>query len=182
MLTGEHPLTSTTLDMILNTLYPTTSSLRPHRTILTLDHGEKVYINDVTPLSAYQAMLDANPGTISDIWANYSPCPYCARKLLDYYEDGDNKPTIHIARIYTESDDLSHVLESLKFLVKLKNKGFKIVAWNFNEFKASGGFTNVCTSAITTAYANANFTSELQELGRRVTFIQALGDSKHADS
>ena len=187
MLTGvnEYSLTSTTLDMILNTLHPTTTSLRPHTTILTPDRGTNMYTDDLTPLSAYQIMLDTTTGTISNIWANYSPCPSCARKLLDHYKDGSDKPTIHVARIYTESDDLSHVLESLKCLAKLKHNGFDIVSWNFNEFKAPGGvpkFTDVCTSAITTAYANANFTSELEELGTHVTFIQALGDNSHANS
>lgn len=186
---NEFSLKRTTLEMILNTLHPTTTRLRPHATILTPDHGVNMFINDLAiddgPLNAYRSMLDTTTETISNIWANYSPCPSCTRKLLKYYKDGGDKPTIHVARIYTKSDDLSHVLESLQCLAKLKRNGFNIVAWNFNDFKAPGGaakFTEVCNSAIATAYTNANFTSEFMDLESHVTFIQELGDSTHANS
>ena len=171
--------------MILNTLHPITTGLQPHATILTPDHGTNMFTHDLTPLNAYQTMLDITTGTITNIWANYSPCPSCARKLLNHYKDGGDKPTIHIARIYTESDNLSHIVESLQCLAKLKHNGFNIVAWNFNNFKAPGGvaqFTELCNSGITTAYGNANFTSEFMELESHVTFIQELGENTHADS
>ena len=179
-------LMSSQLEMILNTLYPVTTSSRPHATIITPDRGTNMYIHELDkPIMAYTSMLDYIT-TTEHIWANYSPCPSCARALLSHYnKPEDDKPTIHVARIYTESDDLSDVVQSLQCLAKLKHKGFEIEPWNFNEFKAPEGvpiFADTCISAITAAYGESNFTSTYMELERYVRFIQQLGDSSHANS
>lgn len=140
-------------------------------------------LND--PLAAYQSMLDLTTGDITNIWANYSPCPSCVRKLLDHYKEGDEKPTIYVARIFTESDGLSDVMTSLQCLAKLGHKGFKVVAWNFSTFHTPVDvqvLTEECKLAITTAYGQANFTSTLMELQKQVTFIQELGENTHASS
>lgn len=169
--------------MLLNTLSPTT--LVTHATILTPDHGKNMFINEIDrPWDAYISMLEQTFGEITNIWANYSPCPRCVSKLLSHYKEGDDKPTIHVARIYAENETLSDIVTSLQCLAKLGKKGFKIVAWNFSEFKAPNGtpvLVDECISAITNA-EGVDFTSAMMELDRHVTFIQALGENPHASS
>jgi hypothetical protein len=177
-------LTHSKLDTILDTLYPINTNLIPHETILTPDHGKTLYEDEVNdPLSAYRLMLEGS-GEVTNIWANYSPCPSCVRKLLSFFTEGD-KPTIHVARIFTEGEKLSDIVTSFQCLGKLGRKGFKILPWNFNEFKAPTGvsrFIDECTSAINSAYTQENFTSAMMELERHVTFIQELGENPHASS
>ena len=180
-------LTHSKLDTILDTLYINTN-LIPHETILTPDHGKTIFYDEINkPLDAYQRMLEQTKGEITNIWANYSPCPSCVRKLLEVFKEGD-KPTIYFARIYTGPDSknftISDIVTSLQCLGRLKHERFSVVAWNFDTFKAPEGvsvLTDVCIEAITSAYT-PDFTSALMELGRQVTFIQELGDNTHASS
>lgn len=181
-------LTHSKLDTILDTVYPVNTKFIPHETILTPDHGKTIFYNELSnPLGAYQHMLGETEGEITNIWANYSPCPSCVRKLLEVFKEGD-KPTIYFARIYTGPDSenftISDIVTSLQCLGKLKHKGFSVVAWNFNTFNPEGApvLTEVCTSAITSAFKQENFTSTLMELETHVTFIQELGDNTHASS
>ena len=184
----DHSLKMSTLKMVLNTIYPTTDTLIPRATILTPDHGRNMYINDVnTPQNAYYSMLDSPSANTDHIWASYSPCPHCARSLLTRYksdEEGATKPTLHVARVYSNSSDLSDIIQSLQCLAKLQREGFNIVSWNFNEFKAAEGtsLSTDCLQAITTAYGVANFTSAYMELELYVRFIQQLGGNPHASS
>ena len=181
-LTTGGALTHSKLDTILDTVYPINTNLIPHETILTPDHGKTLYYNEVDePLDAYRRMIEETTGEITTIWANYSPCPSCVRKLLDVFKEGD-KPTIYFARVYKETETLSDIVTSLQCLGKLQHKGFSVVAWNFDTFKGDSVLTSECTSAITSAYTKENFTSALMELGRHVTFIQQLGDNTHASS
>ena len=146
-----------------------------------------MYTNELgNPLGAYQSMFEGTTTEITNIWANYSPCSSCVHKLLDHYKEGDSKPTIHVARIFTNSsDNLSDAVTSLQCLAKLGSKGFKVVTWNFSAFHTPSDvpvLTDECISAITTAYTHVNFTSTLMELERHVTFIQELGENPHASS
>ena len=141
--------------------------------------------DEISPLTSYQVMIN-RMGDTSNIWSSYSPCPTCARALLNHYnKPEDEKPTIHVAGLYTESNSLSHIVESLECLGKLVHMGFSIEPWNFNDFKAPEGvpvFMDVCNSDITTYYESGNFTSAYMELEKIVTFIQQLGQSSHANS
>ena len=175
------------LEMILDTVYPITGSPTPYTTLLTPDHGINMYANELSPLTAYQVMLGARGiGDASNIWTNYSPCPTCVHALLDKYnKPEDEKPTIHVAGIYTESNSLSHIMESLECLGKLVHSGFSIVPWNFDEFKAPEDvpvFLNACNLDIDTYYRSSNFTSAYMRLESLVTFIQQLGANPNANS
>ena len=175
-------LTLSKLDTILDTVYPINPNLIPHETILTPDHGKTLYDNDIEPLDPYRRMIEETTGEITTIWANYSPCPSCVRKLLDAFKEGD-KPTIYFARVYyNETEKLSGIVTSLQCLGKLQHKGFSVVAWNFDTFKGDSVLTSECTSAITSAYTKENFTSALMELEGHATFIQELGKNPHASS
>ena len=173
------------LQAILDTVYPITGNPTPFATIITPDHGANMYTSDIEPLTAYQLML-SSIGDTSNLWAAYSPCPNCVTALLRHYnKPEDEKPTIHVAGIYTESNSLTHTIKSLQCLGKLVHEGFSVLPWNFNEFKAPEGvsaFLDVCVSDIDTYYANANFTSAYMELESQVTFVQQLGQSSHANS
>ena len=87
--------------------------------------------------------------------------------------------------VYTESNKLTQVIESLQCLAKLKHEGFDIVPWNFNEFKAPQGvpvFVDECISDIDTYYGNVNFTSAYMDLERHTIFIQQLSENPHVNS
>ena len=182
--TEDSRLIGSKLETILNTLSPVTTNLRPHETIITANHGRNLYINELSdPLKAYQDMLEETTDEITNIWANYSPCPSCVRKLLSHYnKEEDNKPKIHVAQIYTNGEELSQIVTSLECLGKLANKGFEVVPWNFNTFRDVSFLTDECKSIINEAYKHENFTSTFMELNNLVTFINELGDSAHAKS
>ena len=177
------------LEMILDTVHPVTGNPTPFTTLITPDHGATMYITELNPLIAYQIMLNefvANNIETDNIWVNYSPCPTCTTALLNHYnKPEDDKPTIHVAHVYTESNKLTQVIESLQCLAKLKHEGFDIVPWNFNEFKAPQGvpvFVDECISDIDTYYGNVNFTSAYMDLERHTIFIQQLSENPHVNS
>ena len=173
------------LEMILDTVYPVTGNPIPFTNIITRDHGTTVYTDELSHLSAYQEMLE-EISEIDNIWNSYSPCPSCAHALLDYFDKPDvEKPTIHIARIYSETSKLTHIVESFQCLAKLVHDGFALVPWDFNQFKTRDGvpaFVDACTSVIETHYRDGNFTSAYMELVSQLTFIQELGQNPHANS
>ena len=88
----------------------------------------------------------------TNIWTNYSPYPTCVHALIGKYNKPDDiKPTVHVARIYTASNGLTHIIESLQCLGKLEHEGFSVQPWNFNELKAPDGvpvFLDTCLSKI----------------------------------
>ena len=171
--------------MILDTVHPVTGNPIPFINIITPDHGTTVYYDELSPLSAYRAMLEGISET-DNIWSSYSPCPSCARALFTHFNKPEvDKPTIHIARIYSESTKLTHVVESFQCLAKLVHEGFAIVPWDFDEFKTHDSipaFIDICTSVIDAYYGDGNFTSAYMELVSQVTFIQELGQNPHANS
>ena len=134
----DNSLMRSQLEMILNTVYSQSGS-QDFTTLVTPNQGGNMYISKTKPLSTYQDLLNAiEQGHIDDtgnIWTNYSPCPVCVRVLLDHYSKASNKPTIHIARIFTESDMYVDAVTSLQCLAKLEHVGFRIIPWDFNQFK-----------------------------------------------
>ena len=169
------------LEKILDTVYPITGNPTPYATLLTPDHGINMYFTEFDPLTAYQVML-GGIGDASNIWTNYSPCPTCVRALLDKYnKPEDEKPTIHVAGIYTESNSVTHIVESLECLGKLVHGGFSIVPWNFKAPEGVPAFLDTCNSDIDVYYGNSYFTSAYTKLERLVTFIQQLGANPHAN-
>ena len=173
------------LEMILDTVYPVTGNPVPFANIITPDRGTTVYSHELSPLSAYQGLLEGTTET-GNIWSSYTPCPSCARALLAHYDKADvEKPTIHVARIYSESSKMTHIVESFQCLARLIHEGFAIVPWDFNAFKTLNGipmFVDDCTSVIDAYYGDSNFTSAYMELVSHVTFIQELGQNSHANS
>lgn len=183
--TSSTALEKAQLEMILDTVYPVTRNPIPFTNIITPDHGTIVYYDELSPLSAYRAMLEGISET-DNIWNSYSPCPSCARALLTHFNKPKlAKPTIHVARIYSESTKLTHVVESFQCLAKLVHEGFAIVPWDFNQFKTRDdipAFIDTCISLIDAYYGDGNFTSAYMELVGQVTFIQELGQNPHANS
>ena len=103
--TGE--LQRSQLETILDTVYPLTGYHMPFTTLITPNRGLNMYSTETYfdgPLKAYQVMLNhIKHGTIAktnNIWTNYPPCPDCIDALITHYEQRD-KPTIHVARVYT---------------------------------------------------------------------------------
>ena len=186
-------LNLSTLEKVLNTFSPDLSTLpharRPSVNILTPDHGRNVYVGAGDHEVAYQMMLTSGrfSNSTSHIWANYSPCRKCAHMLLNHtfkLGEGNNKPTLHVATVYSKTSNLSDIVQSLQCLAKLKHEGFEIETWNLEEFNGAEGtpLNNSCAEAITTAYGRADFTSAYMDLEINVKFIKQLGDSPHASS
>ena len=117
------------LKMILNTQ----SGSQVFTTLITPNHGQNMYTteteSDHDPINIYRSMINdiehSHVAERGNIWANYSPCPLCAKALLSHYGKTD-KPTIHVARIYTASNNISDVVKSLQCLAKLEHEGFSI--------------------------------------------------------
>ena len=172
----------------------------PLKTLIIPDRdGDTMYTTESEPLEAYQMMLNkfkVNRIKTGNIWVNYSPCPTCTAALLKHYtgncnnnpgseDDRNDKPTIHIASIYTKSSNMTDIMETLQCLARLKHEGFDIVPWNFDEFKAPQGvsvFVDECISVIDTYYGHDNFISAYMNLEKLLMFAKQLGENPHAGS
>ena len=172
------------LEMILNTLYPQSGS-QVFATLITPNHGRNMYFTETDPpINIYRNLINdiehSQVGETGNIWANYSPCPQCAMALLNHYnKPGNDKPTIHVARIYTASNKFSDAVRSLQCLAKLEHVGFSIVPWDFEAFKQF--VSESCVQEID-EHNNQNFFNEYQELVRQLVFINQLSQSSHANS
>ena len=109
----DNSLKKSQLEMILNTV----SGSQVFATLVTPNHGRDMYITDgletiYKPLKSYQNMFNAiEQGHIDDtgnIWANYSPCPICARALVHHY----NKPLTNLLFILHGSTLITIHLET----------------------------------------------------------------------
>ena len=171
------------LEMILNTVYPQSGS-QVFATLMTPNHGRNMYITEFNPLNGYYSILnDIEQSIIEDtgnIWTNYSPCPRCVLALLDHYnKPGNDKPTIHVARIYTESNKFSDAVSSLQCLAKLEHVGFSILPWDFNAFKQY--ISESCANEID-KHGENYFLEEYMKLGTQLQFIHQLSRNLHANS
>ena len=168
--------------MILNTVYSQSGS-QVFTTLVTPNHGGNMYITETNPLTSYQALLNAiEQGHIDDtgnIWTNYSPCPVCARALLGHYNKASNKPTIHVARIFTDNNTFGAAVTSLQCLAKLEYEGFSIMPWDFNKFKQY--ITESCANEIDER-DEGNFKEEYMKLVTQVEFIHEVSQNSHANS
>ena len=176
------------LEMILDTVYPVTGNHMPFTTLITPNRGLKMYITETNPLNAYQVMFNAIEHHIipetGNIWTNYSPCPDCIAALFKHYnKPDDDKPTIHVARIYTKGSSFSDAVETLQCLAKLVHAGFSVVPWNFNEFKDHSSFIHEsCKTEIDTYVGSEKFSKEYLELVDHVGFIDQLSQNPHVNS
>ena len=181
---GTDPLRKSQLDMILDTVYPQSGS-QVFTTLMTPNHGRNMYVTETNAINAYYSMLNGiEHGHIDDtgnIWTNYSPCPNCVLVLLNHYnKPGNDKPTIHVARIYTESNKFDDAVRSLQCLAKLEHVGFSILPWDFNAFKQ---FTSEsCAKEIGERDEKSEFTMEYMKLTSQIEFIHQLSQSSHANS
>ena len=158
------------LEIILDTLTLHPEVGRP--TVITPDHGLNTYVHDVDPMKAYQ-LLTARTDVADDIWTNYSPCQFCAKALIRHFEKLNDKPTVHVGRIYVENNSLEDTIDTLHCLGKMQHLGFKIVAWDFNAFKST--LTEPCQTLITEHTKETHFMNEYSKLERQVKFIHKLG-------
>ena len=176
------------LQRILDTIYPVTGNPAVYTNFITPNHGVTMYVHETDPLTTYQQMLNSYSNSLNDIdiiWANFAPCPSCARTLIARYNKDElqnEKPTIYIARLvdYTQTEqNVSHVIQSLECLAKLKHEGFQIEAWNYETFKTYNGgdaFLTTCNTVLEDYNDDGNFTEALSDLVRHVSFAQQLGD------
>ena len=170
----DNPLTKPDLKKILETVYQHTETLP---TLITADGGQQMFIDASEPLKAYQKMIDI-ADTPTNIWANYSPCLNCMLALV--YARYSEKPTIHVASIYTESSTFRDAVKTLQCLAKLQHMGFAIQAWNFTEFKSY--MTEECGQDIDDQLKNEQFSSEYMKLVSQVDFIHQLSKNPRANS
>ena len=178
----DNSLMKSQLEMILNTVY-SPSGLQVFTTLVTPNHGGNMYISETRPLSTYEDLVNAiEQGHIDDtgnIWTNYSPCPVCARTLLNHYSKASNKPTIHIAQIYTENDTYVDAVTSMQCLAKMEHVGFSIMPWNFNQFKRY--INESCANRIDERNERM-FKEEYMKLVAHVEFIHQVSQISHASS
>lgn len=176
----QYSLKKSQLEIILNTVYSQTGG-QVHTTLITPDQGRDVYTHEVKPLEAYQVMI-STVGQPSNIWANYSPCRDCVLALTKNYRKSTNKPTVHIAKIYTESSQFRDAVEALQCLAKLKHVGFSLEEWNFVEFNKTVISDSTCKEEINERFRNAQFNIEYTKLTSQLEFIRQISESPHANS
>lgn len=181
---GTDPLKKSHLEMILNTVHPQSGS-QIFATLMTPNHGRNMYITETDALHGYYSMLnDIEQSHIEDtgnIWTNYSPCPYCVLALLNHYnKPGNDKPTIHVARIYTKSSKFDDAVRSLQCLAKLEHMGFSILPWDFNAFKQL--ISESCAKEIAERDEEGEFSEEYMKLTTQIEFVHQLSQSSHANS
>lgn len=184
MIEGADSLMKSQLEMILNTVYPQSGS-QVFATLMTPNHGRNMYITETNALYSYYSMLnDFEQSHIEDtgnIWTNYSPCPNCVLALLNHYnKPGNDKPAIHVARIYTESNKFEDAVRSLQCLAKLEHVGFSILPWDFIAFKQF--ISESCVKEISEHDEKSDFSEEYMKLVTQIEFIHQLSQSSHANS
>lgn len=176
----QYSLKKSQLEIILNTVYSQTGG-QVHTTLITPDQGKDVYTDEVNPLRAYQIMI-GEVGQPSNIWANYSPCPDCVHALIKNYEKSTNKPTVHIAKIYTKSTQFNDTVEALQCLAKLKHVGFSLVEWNFAELNKTVISDSTCKEEINERLRKKQFMTEYMKLASQLEFVRQISESSHANS
>ena len=177
------------LETILETVYNVTWNHIPTTTLITPNRGLNMYSTETNfvPLTTYQVMLNAiehddNIPETDNIWTNYPPCPDCIDALITHYEQRD-KPTIHVAQVFTDGSSFSDVLETLKCLAKLVHAGFSVVRWNFNEFKNHSSFIHEsCKQRIDTYFGSEEFNEKYSESVDHLEFINQLSQNPHVNS
>ena len=108
--------------------------------------------------------------------------PLCAKALLNHYkpDSGIEKPTIHVAGIYTASNKFSDAVESLQCLAKLEHVGFSILPWDFNAFKQFVS-ESACMQEINEHHENNSI--EYMKLVAQLGFIHQISEkNSHANS
>ena len=179
---GIYSLRKAQLEMMLDSLYPSTGNSLPFTTILTPNQGTDMYVDETNDIRAYQIMLITHASSrVDHIWANYAPCPTCVRVLISHFDKETEKPVVHVARITDFTNRVN--VDTLKCLARLKREGFDIQAFNFNEFKSrSPPFNESCNSLITTYYQSSTFNLATETLQSHVTFIEQIGGNTHAST
>ena len=171
----DNSLSKSQIERILDTVYPEVG--KP--TLITPDGGKTMYFHDTDPTIAYQHLIGANHVT-DNIYANYSPCRFCVLLLQHLFIGVEDKPTIHVGRIYITQNTLKDAIMDLQCLARLIHDGFNIVAWNFDSFKSS--LTEDCADEIDGRIKNVDFDREYMNLVTQVDFIRELGTNRHANT
>ena len=146
-------------------------------TYLTVNFGQKVYTQEGADNHAEDRLFSdktVNPNLIIDngIWLDNSPCPRCAKRIMNHYVDSDDKPVIYIQNVYVQQG-LSSTLDSLMCLAKMINQGFKILPWDWDLF---GEFLDVnsCKKLIQTALHNSAFKEKRNVVTKALDFLRAV--------
>ena len=155
-------------------------------TYLTTDFGKKVYKQKNSVTHAEDRLFDSE--TIkaiakNGIWLNNSPCPRCARKIMNQYHDYPNpedKPTIYIQSVYVGNGGLDSTLNSLMCLAKMLNEGFDIQPWDWNAFKDELG-NQKCIDAIDTALVNQAFLDKRNKTEKAINYLKDVQDCVQDD-
>lgn len=64
------------------------------------------------------------PGRITALWITNSPCAECSEKLITFFKNKVEKPTLYIGKIYKGDWDANR-----KKLIELVKNGFNIEVW-----------------------------------------------------
>ena len=156
-------------------------------TYVTPDHFAHIYPNEGQLLtSGYQLMLQQH-NAVANIWTNHAPCRDCVQQLIAHFT-GD-KPTIHIARLLKISggQHYDQVTPTIKCLAKLAHNGFRIRAWDMEEFRAPldttyTAFTGSCSTVIQNYNQNINFTVALYRMARYIDYVNEHKNHRDVDS
>ena len=93
------------------------------RTVL-LTNEDKLYISNPTQHAEAVMIGSVTAGNISTIWIKNSPCASCSERLIAFFRNQRNKPTIYVGRIWQPYDE-----NDRQGLVKLVQQGFSIEVW-----------------------------------------------------
>ena len=93
------------------------------KTVLLTNEG-KLYISNPTQHAEAVMIGSVTAGNISTIWIKNSPCTSCSERLIAFFRNQRNKPTIYVGRIWQPYDE-----NDRQGLVKLVQQGFSIEVW-----------------------------------------------------
>ena len=113
----------------------------------------------------------------SSVWINKAPCPASTAELVSTFEFVNTKPTVYVETIYSNETKIDNLMPHLGCLAKLKDQGFPLAVWDWNEFRTAFSISNSgCTSAISSTTSSSSYSAKKNQTMKLVEMIEQLED------
>ena len=141
-------------------------------TILTADCMLSTYISGKDGHSEEQFLAENSDDLDSfpDLWINNSPCPSCAKKLIDAYKNVSPKATIHAAHFYSGGNSNKAIETALQCLAKMVKSGVNLESFNWEAYQKIVSHKD-CKEDIKTALKTPKFVENMNKMANRVKTV-----------
>ena len=163
-------LTRSYLQNMINTVHEVFRDVRASTTVLTTTKvgKQRTYISGKKGHSE-DKFIKANPNLAGShvLWINNSPCPECARKLIEWKDMHINEPSIVIEAAHFYKGDKYPKETVLSCLARMVSKGFTLRAFNWKRYRDL--LTNEkCKADINRALRNDKFKEKMKKMEKTI--------------